>query len=222
MPLANYTDIKATIADYVNKSTLTTQIVDFITLSESKINRRVNLLQGEQLTTATYDTSNTTRIFELPAGFIELRSLEVRKTSETDIDYVGVKYKDPKKIKEVYNSIAGKPKWYTLRDQLEFERLADVSYKLRMHMIKKWDIATDTTNWLLTNHPDIYLYAGLIEGGLFLKNPNQLPTYKTLLDEAIDEVNKKDAKSKNDSELSVTELAAMNSNNSSYNIFTDD
>ena len=41
MALTTYTELKASIADFLNRDDLTTVIPDFITLAESQINRDV-------------------------------------------------------------------------------------------------------------------------------------------------------------------------------------
>ena len=44
---------------------------------------------------------------------------------------------------------------------------------------------TDTLNWLLTSHPDIYLYASLVESAPYLKDDERLPLWKSERDERI-------------------------------------
>ena len=41
MALSNYTELKASIADFLNRDDLTSVIPDFITLAESQINRDI-------------------------------------------------------------------------------------------------------------------------------------------------------------------------------------
>jgi hypothetical protein len=44
------------------------------------------------------------------------------------------------------------------------------------------------TNWLLTKHPDIYLWAALLAAEAYLVNDERLAVWKGALDEAIDEL----------------------------------
>lgn len=44
---------------------------------------------------------------------------------------------------------------------------------------------TDVTNWLLTNHPDIYLYASLVESAPYLKDDERIAIWKAERDERL-------------------------------------
>ena len=44
---------------------------------------------------------------------------------------------------------------------------------------------TDDVNWLLTNHPDIYLYASLVESAPYLKDDERIALWKSERDERI-------------------------------------
>jgi len=154
MSLDTYTNLKTEIADYLNRSDLTSNIPTFITLAESKINRDLRLREQEQLSYTTLSSTETTPFVALPTGFIEFLFLKVKKDSQSDSDYVELKYLPPSRFHEAYDCTD--PEYYTIRDQLEINVIPSEDYTIRMHYIKKWDIATDSTNWLLTNHPDIY------------------------------------------------------------------
>lgn len=49
-------------------------------------------------------------------------------------------------------------------------------------------VATQT-NWLLADHPDVYLYATLLQAELYGWNDERLPLFKGAVDEAIAEIN---------------------------------
>ena len=70
MTISNYTELKAAIADYLNRSDLTSQIVDFITLAESDINNVSRLT--EQETNATITMVAAQAYNSLPTGFLEV------------------------------------------------------------------------------------------------------------------------------------------------------
>jgi hypothetical protein len=48
--------------------------------------------------------------------------------------------------------------------------------------------AGNPTNWLLQNHPDIYLYGALVESAPFLKDDERIPVWKMNLDERLNEL----------------------------------
>src|SRR6056300_52465 len=55
MALSNYTELKASIADFLNRDDLTTVIPDFITLAEAQINRDIRHYEMENRATADLD-----------------------------------------------------------------------------------------------------------------------------------------------------------------------
>ena len=47
-----------------------------------------------------------------------------------------------------------------------------------------------TTNWLLTAHPDLYLFGSLVEAEMFGVNDERAPLWKGRRDEIFDEIEK--------------------------------
>lgn len=221
MALADYSELQTEIANYLHRDDLASQIPTFIKLAETRLNRRFRLLQQEQESTASYDPASNTRFIALPDGFIELLELKSRKQSDTDLDYRPIKHIPSDRILNKYTDTTGQPAWYTLRNQIEFERLPDVIYTVRMHYLKKWDIATDDTNWLLTNHSSAYLYGSLLEAEPYLENDERVGLWKTLHDEVVEELDDLDQRSRDDEELDTTELSQLDTNRYGYDINTD-
>ena len=46
--------------------------------------------------------------------------------------------------------------------------------------------ATNTTNWLLTDHPDIYLYGTLIQSAPYLKDDNRVSIWQSLYEKNLE------------------------------------
>jgi hypothetical protein len=57
-----------------------------------------------------------------------------------------------------------------LDDQIQVRPIADGDYEFEIAYWEKFDSlsSTTTTNWLLTNHPDIYLFGTLLEATLYV------------------------------------------------------
>lgn len=72
-------------------------------------------------------------------------------------------------------------------NKLRFAPEADATYSLRMTYWQKITSlsAQNTTNWLLTNHPDIYLYGALCESAPYLKDDARLAMWKTELRDRV-------------------------------------
>src|SRR4051794_31417082 len=67
MALATYSDLQASIANWLHRSDLTLQIPDFISLAESRLNRLLILRSME--TEASLTASPATRYVTLPTDF---------------------------------------------------------------------------------------------------------------------------------------------------------
>ena len=67
---------------------------------------------------------------------------------------------------------------------------------MEMLFWRKFPALTDTitTNWILANAPDIYLYGSLMEAEAFLQNDPRIPLWKAGYDEASLELQLQDDK----------------------------
>ena len=73
MALSTYTELKAAIADYLDRSDLTSQIVDFITLAEAEFNRTLFVAQREEVSSASASSGTIT----LPSDFWAMRAIYI-------------------------------------------------------------------------------------------------------------------------------------------------
>ena len=71
MAVSTYTELKASIANWLNRSDLSDEIADdFIKLTEADFNAKLRIRQMEQIDTITIDSETET----VPSGFISVRS----------------------------------------------------------------------------------------------------------------------------------------------------
>jgi len=54
---------------------------------------------------------------------------------------------------------------------------------------------SNETNWLLTHHPDIYLYGALLHSAPYLKEDERAQTWAALYTSAVERVNNASSKS---------------------------
>lgn len=227
MALSTYIELQAAIqAEVTNtESAFVTAIPDLIKRAESKINRKTRLREAEQLAFLDYTAAATDRYLALPsksdAGqYVELLNLRHKVATAADSTYQPTQYVEPSRITDYYETQSDNGKlYYTLRDQIEFNRNVSTDHTIMMHFIKAWDLATDSTNWLLTNYPDAYLYGALAETALFWKEDQRVVLWKALFDQALDELNELSQRGRDDAVLDTSELACM-SGHGRFNILT--
>lgn len=227
MALSNYTELQAAVrselADVGVAGLSATALTDGIARAEAKINRKTRLREAERIATASYSANDNTiesRRIALPSGYVEMLDIRWKLASQDDTDYEDATYVAPDRIHEFYNVPTSGALYYTLRKQIEFNRQTQgVEYELMMHFIKRWDIATDATNWLLTNYPDAYLYGACAECALHLRDNEGVPwqAWKNEFRDALKELKDLSNRGRDDAEMDVSEAAGM-SRRSYYNI----
>ena len=189
MALANYTDLKAAVATALSRTDKTAEIVDWVTLAEKRLNRNLRLLQME--TTASLTLSADATTIALPTGFLELIDLyydsdfwQPTQHTRVDVDFLGEA--DSK----------ARPNHFTISDTLVFDRPADQAYAMTMVYYKAWDLASDTTNWLMTNAPDAYLYSTLIASCPTTRNWSNAAQWADYLKASLKDLNTLDARNR--------------------------
>jgi hypothetical protein len=188
MALTNYTDLKASVATWLHRSDLTSEIVDFVTLGEKRLNRKLRLLQMENSDTVTLSAAADSIAF--PTGFLE--HIDLRYDSD-DWQPTQHSIKDMHKFTD---TATGRPNYYAVTSLYQFNRPADEEYSMTATYYKAWDLATDSTNWLMTNAPDAYLYATLLEAGAFIKDASRIQLWSEGLAQSINDLNRKDSMSR--------------------------
>lgn len=188
MSIATYDELKTAIADWTHRTDLTSKIPDFIKMGESFLNSKLRTVDME--TRATAATSTTSRFMALPVGFLEMRSLVMQDPAQE------IYYMPPRELREcvISETATGTPEFFTIKDEIEFNCIPQSAYTLEQHYYKKYDIATDLTNWLLTNHNELYLNACLVPAAIYTQNNDLLAMAKGLRDERLAEVNRDEAR----------------------------
>ncbi len=146
MAIGTYAQLKTAVASWLHRSDLTTLIPDFISLCAADIARDVRVREMEQ--SATGSLSGST--LAIPAGFLEVRRVMLANRVQT--------YVTPLEFNSVRTSATDN---YTiLGTNFVFQPAAD-DYQIDYY--KNFDAfsADGDTNWVLTNHPDAYLFGSL-------------------------------------------------------------
>ena len=165
MALANYSDLKTAAALWLARAgdtSVTDNVADLITLAEARINRKLRIRAMEDRATATVSNEYV----GLPTGFIEMRNFQLNTDPVTRLELMS-----PQQIDAIYaGSQTGKPKVFCIiNGEIQVRPSPDASYTAEMAYWKKFDALSDsaTTNWLITNAPDVYLWGTLAEAAPF-------------------------------------------------------
>jgi hypothetical protein len=189
MSLASYTDLLASVASWMNRTDLTTVIPDFVTIAESRIARDLRL--REQSTAGTLTTSISTRAVALPTDWLEFSNVVIDGDPATSCQFVANEYLNTRFPNESY---AGRPYFYSIEgDSVLFGPMPDDAYTVNIDYVARFpDLATNSTNWLLTNHPNVYLYACLREACFFVKDKEGAAQWDGLFKQEVGTLQKHD------------------------------
>ena len=185
MALSTYSELKTSIANFLNRSDLTTEIQDdFIKLTEADFNSKLRVRKMVAQSTLTIDSETEA----LPTGFLQVRDFYILSGSTK----YPLRYMTPPQMDQVKGtSQTGIPQTYTiLGDTFRFMPKPDSSYTGYINYYKKFDALSDTntTNFILTDHPAIYLYGSLFHAANFLGgiNPQQVQSWTQMYATALE------------------------------------
>ena len=174
MALSSYSELKTAVANWLNRTDLTDEISDdFIKLTEADFNAKLRIRAMEQIDTITIDSETET----VPTGFIAVRSFYILSNStKYPLEYI-----TPANMFETRGgSRTGKPRAYTIESDNEtvtfrFGPSPDTSYTGYLSYYKAISAlsVSNTSNWMLANHPAVYLYGSLYHAANFLGGIDQ-------------------------------------------------
>lgn len=178
MALTNYTDLVAAINGWLNRSDMGTIAPDLIALAEAEFNRTLRTIEMEARSTSTL----AGEALAVPTDFIGLRSISV---DNTFFDQVSVQELD-----DIPTS-AALPRKVAITDGQFFFRPAPTSGTVKINYYQKIPALTvgSPTNWLMTKHPDLYLFASLAQAEFYNWNDGRLPLVKARTEELMQQVN---------------------------------
>jgi hypothetical protein len=177
MAIATYSDLQTSVANWLKRSDLTSIIPDFITLAEARISRDLRLRR--QVTNTTLSTVAGTQTVTLPSDFLEMENITLTNTTPPAALSVVTPEILDRKFPSGYAN--GQPVVYTIvGDAIQFGPTPDAVYTVSLDYYQRFAaLSTTPTNWLLTNHPGVYLFGALAEGAPYLMEDERTPLWDT-------------------------------------------
>lgn len=186
MSLSTYSELKTSVANYLNRSDLTDVIPDFITLTENRLNRELRVRAN--MVRATTTTTSGTAFYDLPSDLIELRNI----TYDTSSSSYALTYLSPESSSREYGSTGnGFPRAYTnLGKNIKLAPTPDGAYTININYFQKLNSLSNsvTSNDVLTEFPDLYLFGSCMEGAIYLNDTEQTQRFASIFQATLDEV----------------------------------
>lgn len=113
----------------------------------------------------------------LPNNYLTFRNAYIDVTPIQSLDLLTSDQMD----RDYPWSMTGAPKAYCIEgDSIRFGPYPDAQYIFRANYYRKFDALSGTTNWLITNKPDVYLYGSLMEAAIFIGDDAQAQKFLRL------------------------------------------
>lgn len=180
MPLATYSELQSSIGDWLNRADLSATIPSFIAMAEVAHNRQLRTRQMIKRSTALISDAFTT----LPSDMLEISNAQINGSRVTPLEFVSMNEAD--KIRRLYP--AGSSKYFTIvGDTLELvpnptsEVEVEIVYYARIPALS----ASNQSNWLLLNSPDLYLYGALIASAPYLRDDDRVMAWTSLYKQSL-------------------------------------
>ncbi len=175
MAITNYGELKNAIADWLDRSDLTSRIPDFVSFAETRIHygsaQGPMMLQPVRLRTmeTEVDLTITSGRATLPTDFLEARRTVFLSDPAQVIELLA-----PELFWRMDAGLStGTPVRATIEgNDLILSPVPDTSNAVQLNYFAKFSVLSlDTdTNSLLQNAPDIYLFAALVEAAIYTRN----------------------------------------------------
>jgi hypothetical protein len=168
MSLANYSDLQGAISDWVARGdVLEPRLPDFIALTESRIQQELDVTDSEATETITPVADQAS--YPLPSDYKTMRSVQVDGTPMPH----PLAYRTPTQF-TAENTQSGETDIYTIKglNIIIGPTPGGNSPVFYLDYIARFVPLSDnnTTNWILTNFPDVYLFGSLAEASAYDRN----------------------------------------------------
>jgi hypothetical protein len=189
MPLTSYATLQTAIADWLNRTDLSAQIPDFIALVEAEIKRRLRRTKTISTLSVTGETVT------LPTDLAELQSISlVSGSASQDVPLRIGTMEMIVERKARSAGVAGRPTDAAViagSGKIIFAPPPDQTYTANIIYYATLTPLSNsnTSNAVLVEAPDAYLYGALLQAEPYLEHDERLPMWQTKFDNAINQLN---------------------------------
>ena len=164
---------------------------DLIDLVEAQFNR--DLKHRSMETTTDLTLTGGVQTVALPSDFIEARSAVLQTTPLVVMTFV-----TPTTLDTNFGSgSSGIPSEFAIiGNNMKVGQIPDSGYAVELTYYQQIPALSDsnTTNWLLTAHPDIYLYGSLLQAAPYMSDDERIPVWGAFYDRAVAGIKKDDTR----------------------------
>jgi len=183
LSITTFAELSTAAANWSARSDLTSRIPEGIALAEAKINRRLRTLD---MVTQNTSFSITGEYVATPTNFGGVKTFYLNTDPKQPLEYMA-----DEEMTTLYGSGTGQPTNYNVQgSNFRFGPVPDATYSSTLvYWLKVPALSSgNTTNWLLTSHPDCYLYLTNAEMSAFAKDWDSAKAWETLGYQILEEI----------------------------------
>jgi len=174
MPFSNYSELQASISDWMARSDVAGVATDFIALGEAGLNRELK------------QVGTTVALAGVPGqDYIDITSLSMIEPTALFITPNLQEYELTKQALGTFTKYdtAGEPTtWAVEGKKIVFDRELDQAYPLRFVYTGRFALSVAApTNDFLTENPDLYMAASIVWGSVYVKSSPDISMWSQML-----------------------------------------
>lgn len=159
MSITTGAELATAVANWMQRTDLTARIPEAVSLAEAKLFR---LLRNPDMETKNATFSITGEYVAVPTGFLAARNFYLNNSTKDVLAFMP----DDTQV-EYFGAASGTPKYYSVSGgNFHFGPVPDATYTATLvYFVAPSSVSAggSAVNWILTTHPDAYLYASLAE-----------------------------------------------------------
>lgn len=194
MAITTYATLVTALADWSIRDDLTSYLDDFIAQTEAFFKYPPQRPEAPgiggiraSITRATGTLTAGTATLARPTDFLEPFRFVLTADSGGVVEYVG-----SESVSLAHRSGSGQPRYYTVNDVIEFDVAPDSAYAYELSYYAGVPALTSlaTTNYVITNYPNVYLSGCLFHLNRFIKDEQQAQIWLQQYKEGVYAINK--------------------------------
>lgn len=166
--IGDYSNLQDLVARYMDRDDLDADLANFIVIVEAEANRVLRAVNQETKTLWVIDQET----FQLPADFRKLRKIHIEGNPDQPLTEIS-----PVAAPILYDGSEGTPRSYWLEGRvMTLAPPPSESTTFRATYFTKIAPLTPDTpvNWLLEEHPDVYVWGVLREAAAYIRDPEAI------------------------------------------------
>lgn len=186
MSISTYSELQSAVADFLNRDDLASAVPTFIRLAEARFSRDLRHWRMETRSTAELDTQYSA----IPSDFLQPIRLQITDAPTSEVAPISTA--QMLQLRGDRNDRVGRPTNYALTaGGIELYPTPDLTYNASLVYYARIPAlsASNTTNWLLTEAPDVYLYGALVHSAPYLKDDARIQIWEALLAQGVNNLN---------------------------------